>query len=248
MEQKEELLYPYRYEMHCHTNWCSRCAHNSPQEMAQAYWEKGYAGMVITDHFLLGNSAVDQSLPWEEKMRAYDAPRQAVQEWAQQQGVDFQAFLGLEHHYGSGKEVLTYGIDLEFLLCHPNLHLLPLKDYTDTVRQGGGLISMAHPYREEPYIDPNVLPQPDCLDGAEAFNYGNRTDRENQRAVELIRKYHLIPTSGGDIHSILEPGLGQAGIALKERARSSQDLVDALRSGDYRLIIRDRLVAPEDIV
>ena len=33
-----------------------------------------------------------------------------------------------EHHYGSGKEVLTYGIDLDFLLAHPNIDVAPIKD------------------------------------------------------------------------------------------------------------------------
>ena len=56
--------YRHRYEMHCHNNWCSACAHNAPQEIAQAYYSAGYAGMVVTDHFLLGSSAVDRRLPW----------------------------------------------------------------------------------------------------------------------------------------------------------------------------------------
>lgn len=38
--------YPYRYELHCHTCRCSKCAHSTPVEMARAYYEKGYAGMV----------------------------------------------------------------------------------------------------------------------------------------------------------------------------------------------------------
>ena len=58
--------YTYKFEMHSHTNWCSACGNSSPEEMAAAYWDAGYAGMVITDHFLSGNSAVDRSLPWED--------------------------------------------------------------------------------------------------------------------------------------------------------------------------------------
>ncbi len=248
MDSKRRDAFPYRYELHCHTNWCSRCAHNSPQELAQAYWEKGYAGMVITDHFLLGSTAVDPNLSWEEKARRYNAPQEAVNRWAQEHGYDFQAFFGLEHQYGGGKEVLTYGIDLEFLLAHPDLHLLPLPAYAAAVRQGGGWIAMAHPFREEPYIDPTIQPQPACLDGAEAFNYGNRTDRENQRAVAFIRQHHIVPTSGGDVHSIADPGLGQAGIALRQRARSSQDLVQALREGNYCLLIRGEWVLPDEVL
>lgn len=100
--------YQYRYEMHCHNNWCSACAHNAPQEIAQAYYSAGYAGMVVTDHFLLGSSAVDRRLPWKEKMEAYWAAYQAAKDWAAKQARDFVVLFGLEHHYGAGKEVLTY--------------------------------------------------------------------------------------------------------------------------------------------
>ena len=244
MRTEENQRFPYRYELHCHTNWCSRCARVAPVELAQAYWEKGYAGMVVTDHFLLGSSCVDQSLPWAEKMARYNAPQEEINRWARETGRDFQAFFGLEHHYGDGKEVLVYGVGPSFLLEHPDLHLLSLPEFTAEVRKAGGLISMAHPYREEPYINPAVGPRPECLDGAEVYNAGNRTDRENRRALELAREHGLLFTSGGDVHSVRDEGLGQAGIALRERARSSGDIVRALKSRDYRLVVKGELTPP----
>lgn len=231
--------YTYRYETHCHTDWCSRCAHNSPTEMAQAYFEKGYAGMVITDHFLLGNSAVDKTLPWEEKMRCYYSAYLAAKEWGDAR--DFHVLFGLEHHYGSGKEVLTYGIDLPFLLEHPNLHLYPLEEYARLVHEGGGVLSMAHPYRHAPYIDPQVKPQPQYLDGAEIFNFSN-TGEENKQAAQLAEQYNLFPTSGGDVHSIEETAIGMAGVALKAPVSTGEEFVRILKSGDYRLIVNGELV------
>ena len=152
--------YPYRYELHCHTCRCSKCAHSTPVEMARAYYEKGYAGMVITDHFLRGNTAVDPSLSWEEKMNCYHNAYLEAAEYAD--GKDFHVLFGLEHQYGGGKEVLTYGIDLEFLLSHPCLDQLPLREYAQLVWDAGGFLSMAHPYRGAAYIDSTIGPQPDC--------------------------------------------------------------------------------------
>lgn len=237
--------YVYRYEMHCHTNWCSGCAHNSPEEMAKAYYDKDYAGMVITDHFLRGNTAVDKSLPWEEKMQAYYAACQAARAWAEETekagGRPFHVLFGLEHHYGNGKEVLTYGIDLPFLLRHVNLHLYPLEEYARFVHEAGGFLSMAHPYRHAPYIDPDVKPQPQYLDGAEIFNFYN-TGEENKQAAELADRYGLLPTSGGDEHSIQGASIGMAGIALKNPVDSSKELAEVLRSGDYRVIVNGEVV------
>ena len=226
--------YIYFYETHCHDNLCSGCAHHSPEQMAEAYYNKGYAGIILTNHFLLGNTAVDRSLPWDEKMRCYYGSYEAAKRWAQ--GKDFDVFFGLEHAYGDGKEVLTYGIDLDFLLANPDLHRKPLSEYYRLVHEAGGFISMAHPFRRAAYIDPNVAPQPKYLDAAEIFNYCNKAE-ENEQAAEFAKKHGLLPTSGGDIHSIYEEGLGKAGIALKRRISSNSELVNSLKSGDYKLII-----------
>lgn len=231
--------YIYKYEMHCHTKWCSACANNSPEEMAKAYYDKGYAGMVITDHFLKGNSAVDRSLPWDEKMKCYHNAYVAAKKWAE--GKSFNVLFGLEHHYGDGKEVLTYGIDLDFLLAHENLHELPLSEYAELVHSAGGFISMAHPFRHAPYINPDVLPQPQYLDAAEVFNFHN-SDEDNKSAVKFAEEHHLLMTSGGDEHDKDGAGVGMAGIALKAPVSNEKELVAVLKSGDYRLVINGEIV------
>lgn len=233
--RRDAGAYTYRYEMHCHCNWCSACAHSSPQAMAQAYYQAGYAGMVLTDHFLSGNSAIDRSLPWKDKVEAYWRAYEAARDWARGRSRDFTVLFGLEHQYGGGKEVLTYGIDLDFLLAHPDLDQYSLADYTDAVRRAGGLISMAHPYRHADYIDDTILPQPRYLDGAEVYNYGN-TPEENRQAYELAREHPLIPTSGGDVHREDEENLAKAGIALPSPIATGEELVQVLRSLDYRII------------
>lgn len=238
-QQNQE--FPYRYETHCHCCWASACAVSEPQDIARAYYEKGYAGIVLTDHFMKGNTAVDRSLPWEEQMARYWEAYEAARDWGKDR--DFQVFFGLEHHYGSGKEVLTYGIDLDFLLAHPDLHLLPLSEYAAKVHQAGGFLSMAHPFRDKFYIDKNVLPQPECLDGGEVYNADN-DDLENQQAEEFVRKNGLIPTSGGDVHRADDPAIGMAGVALRQPAASMADILTAWKQKDYRLIIKGELVEP----
>ena len=125
----DESVYQYRYETHCHTSWCSGCGQDSPQDMAAAYYHMGYAGIVITDHFLRGNSCVDRNLPWADQMGRYFQACQAAAQWAK--GKDFDVLFGIEHCYGNGKEVLTYGITLEFLVANPDIHLLPIHQYAD---------------------------------------------------------------------------------------------------------------------
>ena len=56
----------YKYELHCHTSESSRCGQTSASDMADFYKKAGYTGLVITDHFLNGNTTVPKDLPWEE--------------------------------------------------------------------------------------------------------------------------------------------------------------------------------------
>lgn len=259
----------YKYEMHCHDRLCSRCAHSLPEEMARAYCEAGYAGMVFTNHFLRGSTAVDRSLPWEDKVLAYWGAYERASNWAK--GRDFSVFFGLEHNYGSGKEVLTYGIDLPFLLAHPDIDQLPLREYAALVREYGGFVAQAHPFREAPYIDPELLPDPDCLDGVEVFNYGNleyeqenpgeyagrydalgETDNlwgfgreigyENLRAAQFAREHSLLPLSGGDVHWKDYKGIGMAGMAFPQKIKNSRELVQALREGKGKMIVNGVII------
>lgn len=235
----DENLYKYRYETHCHNSWCSACAVSTPQEIAEAYYACGFAGLVMTDHFLRGNTAVDRSLPWEEQMREYYNAYLAAKDWAR--GKDFDVLFGIEHAYGDGKEVLTYGIELDFLLAHPDIHWLPLGEYAALVHGAGGFLSMAHPFRDRGYINMAVGPQPEYLDAVEVYNYHNQPE-ENEKALAYARDTGLAQTAGGDVHERYSSGIGQAGVAFRQRVRTGEELVAALAGGDYRLVVAGELV------
>ena len=109
----------YLYETHLHSSECSACASSTAREMVRRYKEAGYAGFVLTNHFITGCTCVPKELNWDEKMKIYyDAHLEAKDEADQ---LDFDVFFGIEHHYGKGKEVLAYGIDLDFLKSHPEI-------------------------------------------------------------------------------------------------------------------------------
>lgn len=41
----------YKYELHCHTSEVSRCAASSAKEAVEYYKNRGYDGIVITNHY-----------------------------------------------------------------------------------------------------------------------------------------------------------------------------------------------------
>lgn len=234
--------YKYKYEMHSHTAWGSACGHSSPQEMAAAYYNAGYAGMVITDHFLRGNTAIDRTLPWEDKMRGYWRACEAARDWAK--GKDFTVLFGVEHYYGDGKEVLTYGIDLDFLLAHPGLDQYALPDYCAAVHEAGGFLSHAHPFRHAPYLDGDIPPQIEHMDALEVFNFYNH-DEDNVQAAKLAKKTGLPTTSGGDEHICTGAAFGNAGVVFATPPRDNKEFVSLLRSGDYKLNVKGETVGQD---
>lgn len=222
----------YLYETHCHCSQCSACGHSTSRELVRGYHAAGYAGLVLTDHFIRGNTSVDRSLPWAERMQVYyDAYLEAKEEG---DALDFDVIFGIEHAYGAGKEVLIYGIDLDFLLENDDIRSLSLGELADRVRAYGGLTVMAHPYRDRSYVDMSVQPQEEVLDGIELYNACNEPGEDLQALALAERNPHYILTSGGDIHHCADPRIGAAGLWFDRRIRDGKELVAALKAGDYR--------------
>lgn len=220
----------YRYETHCHSNRCSRCAHSSPAELVHAYHEKGFAGLVLTDHFIHGNHCVDTSVSWDEQMHCYYDAYLEAKDAAKI--LDFDVIFGLEHAYGGGLEVLCYGIDLDFLLANPDIPELELDQFAHRVHSYGGILIHAHPYR---WAGAELELPLELLDGIEVYNAGNPADK-NLLALELAERTGLIQTAGSDLHRITELKLGTAGIALPYRLKNEKDLAAALTSRHHILI------------
>lgn len=234
------MMMQYRYETHCHSSRCSRCAHSTPTELVKAYHEAGYAGLVLTDHFIHGNNCVDASLPWEQQMQCYYDAYLEAREAAK--ALDFDVIFGLEHAYGGGMEVLCYGIDLDFLLNNPDIPKLELPEFAKRVHEYGGILIHAHPYR---WAGPELELPMEHLDGIEVFNCGN-PPWKNQLAQEFANGKNLIQTSGGDTHLSTSHMLGTAGIALPYRLQTGKALVRALKKRDHSLIFPGQLYKPSN--
>ena len=64
----------YKYEMHCHTNPASLCSQVAPCELVAAYKQKGYSGVVITNHYMADWFEIyrkDKDRDFEESLNAW---------------------------------------------------------------------------------------------------------------------------------------------------------------------------------
>ena len=236
----------YKYDLHVHDNACSKCASSTPEEQVRAYAAKGMNGFVSTNHFIHGNTTVSRDLPWKERMLAYYASYERAKAEAEKIG-DFTVMFGVEHAYAGGREVLLYGVDIEFLIAHPELRNMRIVEFCDLMKKNGVLCITAHPFRVRPYNDESVKCDPDFVSGVEVFNIGNANDEENAKALEYAKSGNYIMTSGGDIHVSADNHIGKAGIATEYPIHDIYELVETLKSGTYKLIVRDKILSKDEL-
>lgn len=228
----------FKYEMHAHTNAVSRCGLSTPEEMVTAYANAGYAGIVFTDHFIHGHTAVSKDLPWDERMKAYFSPYDTAKKLGKELGIS--VFVGIEHAYGNGKEVLVYGdLTAEAFIKKPEVATMNIYEFIDFCHQNGWFVAHAHPFRERFYINLEIPPVIYGVDGIEVYNHCNQPE-ENIKADKFCKETGRIPISGSDTHSV--ELCGKAGLAFNKKITTPKGLVKALLSGKGRLIINGEIV------
>lgn len=217
-----------RYETHCHTAEASACATAPGEKQAEFYKSRGFKGIIVTDHFLNGNTTAAAGLPWEERVGILCSGYENAKKAGSKIGLD--VFFGWEYAY-HGADLLTYGLDKEWLFKHPEVMELHPNDYCDLVHSEGGFISHAHPFREDWYIDMIRLMPRKC-DGCEIINSW-RKPFENEMAKHYADSYGLIYTAGSDNHHARQERL--SGIETEEPITDIKNFVNILINGKYSI-------------
>ncbi|MBQ4322475.1 MAG: PHP domain-containing protein [Clostridia bacterium] len=186
------------YDTHIHTSVGSRCGHVPPEEVVRRFKKRGYTGIFITDHFFNNPSTTVpfKEIPWEDAIEQYCLPYETAKKEGEKVGL--QVFFGFENSY-QGNDILTYGLDKEWLKAHPEIMQMPIRQYCEFARSEGGLVVHAHPFREAGYIDLIRL-MPRSVDAVEVLN-ASCSDFQNARAAEYATNYDLAVTGGSDYHA-----------------------------------------------
>ncbi len=215
----------YIYETHLHTIEGSACADAPAKDYIDHMMELGYSGIIVTDHFFNGNTAVPRELPWPEWVEGYCSGYEHALEAAK--GKDFAVLFGIEFCF-EGDEYLLYGVDKKWLLDRPNCLSYSRKELYEEVHKVGGIMIQAHPYRERGYLKAIHL-APNDVDGSEAFNAGN-PDWQNALCYQYGKEHGFLMTGGSDVHHINTKFMG--GMSFPYKLNSIQDFVKAFLAGD----------------
>lgn len=247
--ERAEINDGYLYDTHVHTSQGSACAQNTGSQMAAAYKRAGYAGIIITDHFFYGNTAVDRRLSWEEWVMRYCSGYEEARQTGDEIGL--QVFFGWESGY-DGTEFLIYGLDKEWLLCHPRIRDASIAEQYQMVKRDGGIVIQAHPYREADYIS-KIRLYPNDVDGVETINACHSNSRSNNHynpdfdkmALNYASEHDFVMTAGSDMH---HTDLLGGGMIFPTRLKNIHDFTNRILSRQkYTLTDGERIYTDNEV-
>jgi hypothetical protein len=197
-------------------------------EYVQRYIDLGYQGIIVTEHFFNGNSAVDRRLPWREWVNRFCRGYEETWEEGQRRGLD--VFFGWEETFDGCDDYLVYGPDKAWLLEHPESRTWTRDGQYRAVKDAGGCVVQAHPFRQHDYIKKIVL-SGGCVDAVEAANAGNHEQSYDALAMRYAERLGLPATAGSDIHDAAQAGDGDRlfGVYLDKKMETIADYVTAIR-------------------
>ena len=214
----------FLYETHLHTCEASACGKVHGEDYIPYMMEKGYAGIIVTDHFFNGNTCVPEDLPWKERVEIYCSGYERALKAAE--GKDFNVMFGVEFNFWKD-EYLLYGIDKKWLLDNECIMDMTRHELLEAVHKAGGIMIQAHPYRERDYLE-DIKLAPTACDGVEVDNAANSANM-NALGYEYCTKLGLPMTAGSDIHYYNDKSMG--GMLFEKKIESVKDYAAAVKAG-----------------
>ena len=202
----------------------SGCARSPGRDYITRYQDMGYSGIIVTDHFYNGYSAVDKRLPWDAWVHKFCSGYEDALNEGIRRGFD--VFFGWEETF-DGDDYLVYGLDKKWLLEHPeSIHWTRKKQF-EKVKRYGGCIVQAHPFRQYNYIRRVSLSL--AADAVEAGNRGNAQGFD-ALAYRYSQQAGLLALAGTDMHNAYDIQKENCfGTYFDKKLESIHDFVNALR-------------------
>lgn len=236
----------FKYETHLHTFQGSACGQTKGEDYIKPFFDAGYSGIFVTDHFFGGNTRALRDGEWKSRIESYcsgyESAKKAADEFNKKNNFfgtekEFKVFFGIEQTF-NGDDYLVYGFDKSWLINHPEIENMNHKELFEAVNSVNGLMIQAHPFRFRNYMDAIHLHIRE-VHGVEIYNSGNKSE-ENLLAKIYASQYNFPTTSGSDIHNVeklfSKEGLKMGGVYFDSPLNSVFDYAERIKEKKVNLI------------
>lgn len=209
-------------DLHAHSSAISACCRIPSGEVIDTARRVGIEGLVLTNHY---ERKYTKNCTPEDFARRYIEEYRAAKEYAD--SIGFRLFFGVEVtlELHDSAHVLLYGVSEDFVLSHPALYLYSQEELYRLVKEEGGALVQAHPYRRR-----NKLLDLSLLDGVELSCHPLYEGTMADILTEQAKENGIIVTCGGDYHADTYRPI--CGAYLPESVTDSRKLASFLLSTD----------------
>lgn len=229
-----------KFDMHCHTREGSIDGKISLERYISCLREKGFGGMVITDH-----NSYDGYRHWKERIKG-------------KLYRDFVVLKGIEYDTLDAGHILVI-MPEQVKLRILELRGLPVRLLIEIVHRFGGILGPAHPCGEK-YLsftkshrfkkDPSILKLFDFVEGFNACEYCS----SNTQAISMARELGLPAFGGSDSHK--ECSVGMAYTEVPDGIKKESELIQCVKESRimdcggelYQGTARDKLGRANDLL
>lgn len=209
-------------DMHAHTSAISPCCLIPAPQVLEEAKAAGLDGIVLTNHY-------DKSYVQNGDAAAFARRYLDEFEYARACGEEagMRVIFGIEVTMAKYSKVhmLVYGVDEEFLMAHPDLYDCTQEELYTLVREHGGAMVQAHPFRGG-----DCLLDTKYMDGVEINCHPLYNESRWEDLVKIADDSRIIVTCGGDYHA--DTYRPRCGTNLPDSIADTKDLARHLLKTD----------------
>ena len=223
-----------KFSMHIHTIRRSPCGKVEPERIVKLYKEKGYGGIIVTDHYMEYVFNINNIIEDKERVDFFLSGYHETKYFGDKAGL--KVFLGMELNLSKYNrpnstypvyEFLIYGLFEKFIYNNPRLYELEVGELFKLVNDNNMLMIQSHPFR----------PRTECanfkfMHGVEVVNKNGRHDSFDNLALKFANEHNLLKTASDDFHE--EEDLAHAGMYFPDDTDTIEKVVKYIKNGQAK--------------